>query len=586
MPRLHANPVRRRDGFVLIAVLVVVVLLSLAAYQFSELMLAEYRAADSHARQVQAKALAESGVQYAAVMLSNSTAFANNLNSNPWDNPSVFQNVPVNPQDAARLQGAFTLVAPIFPDDPSYGTEPFRYGVTDESAKINLNTIMQLDSSGSMLYNMLMALPNMTDTAANSIIDWIDTDETPRSDGAESDYYSSLTPAYSSKDGPLDTVEELLLVNGVTPQLLLGNDLNRNGVLEPNEDDGSGVTNPGMAEYLTVYSRELNVDSQGNPRIYINGSDLNGLYTQLSTVLNQDIANFIVAYRIYGSSSGTSGGGGGGGAGGGGGGGGGGGAGGMAGASGGGAAGGGAAMGGAAGGGGGAGGRGGGGGGAGGMASAGGGGAGSGGAAGGRLNRNQLDLTRRSQQSISSLYALLNASVSIPGNTPNAPATTYQSPLRDPGTQQQYLPILLDECTTVQGNEVPPRINVNTASPTVLAALPGLTTADVQNIVSNRPNPSSGDAPDPSFQTPAWLVTQANISISKMQTLERYITARTQVYRVQAVGRLNSGGPAARVEAVIDTNLGYPRILYHRDLSELGSGFNLGPPLGTGGNGP
>ena len=62
---------------------------------------------------------------------SSATAFQSDLNSNPWDNPTVFQNVPVNPNDAARLQGTFTLVAPIYPDDPYYGTEPFRFGDHD-----------------------------------------------------------------------------------------------------------------------------------------------------------------------------------------------------------------------------------------------------------------------------------------------------------------------------------------------------------------------------------------------------------------------------------------------------------------------
>ena len=35
------------------------------------------------------------------------------------------------------------------------------------------------------------------------------------------------------------------------------------------------------------------------------------------------------------------------------------------------------------------------------------------------------------------------------------------------------------------------------------------------------------------------------------------------------------GGPMARVEAVIDTNGGKPRIVYWRDLSELGKGFDI-----------
>jgi hypothetical protein len=47
------------------------------------------------------------------------------------------------------------------------------------------------------------------------------------------------------------------------------------------------------------------------------------------------------------------------------------------------------------------------------------------------------------------------------------------------------------------------------------------------------------------------------------------------VYRIQAVGYFDKAGPVARVEAVIDTNAGKPRIVYWRDLTELGKGFEI-----------
>jgi DNA uptake protein ComE-like DNA-binding protein len=465
------------------------------------------------------------------------------------------------------------VIATIDPNDTLYGSQPYRLGVMDECGRINLNALMQLDSSGKVAHDMLMTLPNMTEDIANSILDWIDPDDDPRPNGAENDYYESLTPPYRCKNGPLDTLEELLLVKGVTPQLLFGNDLNRNGVLDPEEDDGSGTLDLGWAAYLTVYSRELNVDSQGNPRIYINDSDLDSLYASLSTAVGSDLANYIIAYRIYGPSSGASGASGAGGA---------------------------AGVGGAAGTAGTSGSRG-----------AGGGGAtptpGAGGTSipgvraasvsasgnvtavtatsateidaagtGRTLQRNNIDFRRGRPQSISSLYQLINSRVSIPGNTPQEPSVTYRSPLNDPGNLQQLLPLLLDETTTVRASEIPARVNVNTAPRTVLSALPGLTDADVQNIMDHRPSPEATDTPDPIFQTPAWLITEANFPASTLQTLERYITARSQVYRVQSVGQLDSGGPTARLEAIIDTNLGNPRILYRRDLTKLGRGFDLG----------
>src|SRR5215831_14186472 len=84
-----------RRGVVLIAVLLVVVLLTLAAYQYSELMMAEYRASVSFMRATQARAFAESGVNYAALLLSDPNLFTSKLNGNPYDNPDVFRAIPV-----------------------------------------------------------------------------------------------------------------------------------------------------------------------------------------------------------------------------------------------------------------------------------------------------------------------------------------------------------------------------------------------------------------------------------------------------------------------------------------------------------
>jgi flagellar basal body-associated protein FliL len=80
-----------RKAIILLAVLVVVVMLTLAAYQYSELVTAEYRAADSYARSSQARAFAASGVHYVAAIVGNSTNFTTVLNSNPYDNSTVFR---------------------------------------------------------------------------------------------------------------------------------------------------------------------------------------------------------------------------------------------------------------------------------------------------------------------------------------------------------------------------------------------------------------------------------------------------------------------------------------------------------------
>jgi type II secretory pathway component PulK len=152
---------------------------------------------------------------------------------------------------------------------------------------------------------------------------------------------------------------------------------------------------------------------------------------------------------------------------------------------------------------------------------------------------------------------------------------TYSSPLNDPGQLANLLPLLLDSFTTTKDTDLPGKVNVNTAPQKVLAALPGLTDSDVQTIMAQRPDPSSAEAPDTSFQTLAWLITKASVNANTVKSLETYITARTQVYRVQSVGYFDGDGPTVRIEAVIDTNNGRPRILLRRDLTDMGKGFDL-----------
>ena len=60
----------RRQGYVLIAVLVVIVVLTLAAYRYSDMMMAERQLSDRILKHAQAKALADSGIHYAIAMLS------------------------------------------------------------------------------------------------------------------------------------------------------------------------------------------------------------------------------------------------------------------------------------------------------------------------------------------------------------------------------------------------------------------------------------------------------------------------------------------------------------------------------------
>ncbi|MDX9972645.1 MAG: type II secretion system protein GspK [FCB group bacterium] len=56
----------------------------------------------------------------------------------------------------------------------------------------------------------------------DAILDWIDADGDSRSEGAENDFYQATDIPYSAKNAPFDSVEELLMVRGITPEIFFG----------------------------------------------------------------------------------------------------------------------------------------------------------------------------------------------------------------------------------------------------------------------------------------------------------------------------------------------------------------------------
>ena len=130
------------------------------------------------------------------------------------------------------------------------GKSQYMFRIMDESGKIPLNALT--DSTGVVLKNLLVNMGYQqaeADTVLDSLLDWRDQDELHRLNGAESEYYLSLPNPYKAKNGPLDTVEELLLVKGVTPAMLYG--------------DGQ---RKGIINYLTVYSSSNTINVNAAPK--------------------------------------------------------------------------------------------------------------------------------------------------------------------------------------------------------------------------------------------------------------------------------------------------------------------------------
>ena len=106
---------------------------------------------------------------------------------------------------------------PIVQREGTLARGTYRYEIVDEERKINVNL-----ASRDILIRLVetLGLPpgSERDTIADSILDWIDPDPFHRLNGAEDDYYERLSPPYRAKNGPLDSIEELRLIRGVTAE--------------------------------------------------------------------------------------------------------------------------------------------------------------------------------------------------------------------------------------------------------------------------------------------------------------------------------------------------------------------------------
>ncbi|MGB7769498.1 MAG: hypothetical protein WBN22_11680 [Verrucomicrobiia bacterium] len=244
----------QRASVLVIVMLIAFGLISIALY-FAHSMTFELRASDNRASGLATEQAIEGAARYVSYMLAT---YATNGVMPTNNSEFVCAAVPIG-------DAHFWLIG----RDPS-GTpssDPC-FGLIDEGSKLNLNKANT---------NILSYLPNMTLDFAAAIVDW-------RGTNASSTYalnYSQL--GYEDKNAPFETVDELRLVYGATMDLLAGNDLNRNGVLDANEQNlsGNGQWNPGLFEYTTVYTREPNFHSDGTLLTNVNDAseeDLQSLF--------------------------------------------------------------------------------------------------------------------------------------------------------------------------------------------------------------------------------------------------------------------------------------------------------------------
>ena len=221
-------------------------LVSIALY-FAHSMAMELRASDNRVSAVAADQAIEGAARYVEYVL---TTYATN---------GVMPDLTEYQAEAVPVGDAHFWIIGRDNSYPVAHPDRVAFGLVDESSKLNLNTAST---------NTLGMLPRMTSDVVNGILDW----RSPNGNGGTELYYAMAQPPYQRKGAPFETVDELRLVYGTTMDILVGNDLNRNGVLDSSEpdEDNNGQADPGIIEYLTVYSREPNTHSDGTALTNIN----------------------------------------------------------------------------------------------------------------------------------------------------------------------------------------------------------------------------------------------------------------------------------------------------------------------------
>jgi len=323
-----------RRGVILIVVLVLVVMLSLAGFAFMNRMATEYEATviGGDLRQAhQTLASAE------ALLLTVADEYAGHPEaSHPFAvAPEVFSSRTVNPVPATdvatdtpqaatttarrwrfsvveSLQGfeptstgaAFGSAGtanepPAYSEfDESPDSSPIQFGMVNESRKLHLGRVMLWEKhEPGAGRRALLHIPGMTPEAADSILDWMDDDQTPRELGAEATYYQELDPPYSNRNGLPETLEELLFVKGVTRDMFYGT-----GQIVSDFEQPVVSWN----QLLTACSAESNSDRNGNDRIDLNDvypsdyASSTGADTNELSFLPEELVKYILLARLYG----------------------------------------------------------------------------------------------------------------------------------------------------------------------------------------------------------------------------------------------------------------------------------------------
>ena len=226
MGRLEKYHISSDQGIALMIVLWILTILMVIVFSFSYMARTETYSTLSFKNGTGDKFLAEAGIERGIMELFYRQFYKD-------------QTVDIDSSQRWNVDGT--------PYEGQLGDGFYTVRITSEQGKVDINAASEV-----VLKNLFLNLgiqSEEVDTIVDSIMDWKDPDNLRRLHGAESDYYISLQNPYKAKDADFETVEELLLVKGMTPEILYGT------------KDRKGAIN-----FLTVNSQQATIDVNAAPK--------------------------------------------------------------------------------------------------------------------------------------------------------------------------------------------------------------------------------------------------------------------------------------------------------------------------------
>lgn len=208
---LFTSPCFNKNGIALIMVLWVLAIIMAVVLSFSFAVRVETHSTMFFKEEIEKKFLADAGMERGIMEIFYRTA-------NPFK--EVSQNG-INKGQGVIFEGLEIWKVDGTPNMIQTDNGFYTVSITDESGKVDINTTPEVILK-SLLMNLDIELERV-DIIVDSIMDWKDPDEFYRLHGAESDYYLLLPNPYKAKNTLFDTLEELLQVKGVSPEILYGN---------------------------------------------------------------------------------------------------------------------------------------------------------------------------------------------------------------------------------------------------------------------------------------------------------------------------------------------------------------------------